>query len=76
MEARSKMSNVLHVQSDAPDDGNTARYFGDFSNESKGKVNEMIDNIAQYSKKDNTLTPRTKQQKNPHTSSGFFPSAS
>lgn len=71
------MSNVLHIKSDAPDDGNTARYFGDFSNESKGKVNEMIENIAQYSKKGNTLTPRTQQQKNPHTSGdAFFPGAS
>jgi hypothetical protein len=70
------MAGVLNVQSDAPDDGSVARYFGDFSNESKGKVNEIIDNIAKYPQKEDTLTPRTKQQPKPHTSSGFFPSAS
>ena len=52
------------------------RHYGDFSFDSKNKVNEMIDNIAKYPKKGKELTPRTTQQKNPHTSSGFFPSAS
>jgi hypothetical protein len=71
------MAGVLEVKSDAPDDGNVSRYFGDFSNESKGKVNEIIDNIAKYPQKEDTLTPRTKQQKNPHTSGdAFFPGAS
>jgi hypothetical protein len=70
------MAGALHVKSDDPDQGNMKRYFGDFSNESKGKINEMIENIANYPQGGDTLTPRTKQQKNPHTSSGFFPSAS
>jgi len=62
----------------AKQDGGDAirRYYGDFSFESKNKVDEMIHNIAKYPKKGDELTPRTKQQKNPHTSSGFFPSAS
>jgi len=70
------MAGILHVKSDTPDDGNVARYFGDFSFDSKNKVSEVINNIAKYPKKGNELTPRIKQQKNPHTSSGFFPSAS
>lgn len=62
----------------AKEDGGDAirRYYGDFSFESKNKVAEMIENIADYPEKGDTLVPRTKQQKNPHTSSGFFPSAS
>jgi len=53
------------------------RYFGDFSFESKNKVNEVIDNITGYPKNGDELTPRTKQQKNPHTSGdAFFPGAS
>jgi hypothetical protein len=53
------------------------RYYGDFSFESKNKVNEMIENIAKYPKRGNTLIPRSAQQKNPHTSGdAFFPGAS
>jgi hypothetical protein len=62
---------------DSPDDGSVARYYGDFSFESKNKVNEMIENIAQYPKNKKTLVPRTRQQRDPHTSGdAFFPSAS
>jgi hypothetical protein len=40
-------------------------------------VNEMIENIANYPKDEDTLAPRTKQQTKPHTSADvFFPSAS
>jgi hypothetical protein len=71
------MSNLSSgVPTDQDGGDSVRRYFGDFSFESKKKVAEVIDNIANYPEKGNELTPRTKQQKNPHTSDGFFPSAS
>jgi hypothetical protein len=71
------MSNLSsNVPADQDGGDSVRRYFGDFSFESKKKVAEVIDNIAGYPEKGNELTPRTKQQKDPHTSSGFFPSAS
>jgi hypothetical protein len=71
------MSNLFSgVPSDQDGGDSTQRYFGDFSFESKNKVNEVINNIANYPEKGKTRTPRTSQQKNPHTSSGFSPSAS
>jgi hypothetical protein len=72
------MHTNLFSGTSADQDGGDAvrRYFGDFSFDSKNKVSEVINNIAKYPKKGDELTPRIKQQKNPHTSSGFFPSAS
>lgn len=71
------MSNLFSGVPSNQDGGDSVqRYFGDFSFESKNKVAEVIDNIANYPEKGNTLSPRTRQQKNPHTSSGFSPSAS
>jgi hypothetical protein len=71
------MSNLSSGVPSNQDGGDSVqRYFGDFSFESKNKVNEVINNIAKYPKKGEELTPRTKQQPKPHTSSGFFPSAS
>ena len=72
------MSNLSSgVPADQDGGDSVRRYFGDFSFESKNKVNEVIDNIAKYPKKGDELTPRTEQQKNPHTSGdAFFPGAS
>lgn len=72
------MSNLSSgVPADQDGGDSVRRYFGDFSFESKNKVNEMIENIAKYPKRGNNLTPRAKQQKNPHTSGdAFFPGAS
>jgi hypothetical protein len=72
------MSNLSSgVPADQDGGDSVRRYFGDFSFESKNKVNEVIDNIAKYPRKGDELTPRTKQQKNPHTSGdAFFPGAS
>lgn len=65
------------VPADQDGGDSVRRYYGDFSFESKNKVNEMINNIANYPKDGDELTPRTKQQKKPHTSADvFFPSAS
>ena len=72
------MSNLSSgVPADQDGGDSVRRYFGDFSFESKKKVAEVIDNIADYPERGNQLTPRTKQQKNPHTSGdAFFPGAS
>lgn len=72
------MSNLSSgVPADQDGGDSVRRYYGDFSFESKNKVAEVIDNIAKYPKEGNELIPRTKQQKNPHTSAdAFFPSAS
>ena len=71
------MNNLSSGVPQSQDGGDTVRtYYGDFSHESIGKVNEMIENIAKYPRKTNQLIPRTAQKKNPHTSSGFFPGAS
>ena len=72
------MSNLSSgVPADQDGGDSVRRYFGDFSFESKEKVNEMIDNIAKFPRKGNTLMPQTTQQKNPHTSGdAFFPGAS
>ncbi len=72
------MSNLSSgVPADQDGGDSVRRYFGDFSFESKNKVNEIIHNIAKYPRKGDELTPRTKQQKNPHTSGdAFFPGAS
>ena len=72
------MANLSSGVPDDQDGGDSVRrYYGDFSFESKNKVNEIIDNIAKYPKSGDTLTPRTRQQKNPHTSAdSFFPGAS
>ena len=72
---RTNLSSGVSAEQDGGD--SVRRYFGDFSFESKNKVAEVIDNIAKYPMKGDELTPRTKQQKNPHTSADvFFPSAS
>lgn len=72
---RTNLSSGVPADQDGGD--SVRRYFGDFSFESKNKVNEVINNIANYPKEGDELTPRTKQQKNPHTSADvFFPSAS
>jgi hypothetical protein len=72
------MSNLSSGAPTDQDGGDSVRrYYGDFSFESKNKVNEMIENIAKYPKRGNTLIPRSVQQKNPHTSGdAFFPGAS
>jgi len=71
---RTNLSSGVPAKQDGGD--SISRHFGDFSFDSKNKVAEMLENIADYPKKGGYLNPRTKQQKNPHTSSGFFPSAS
>ena len=72
-----KQTNLFSGVPPEQDGGDSIRrYYGDFSFDSKKKVNEMIENIAKYPKKRDELVPRTGQQDNPHTSSGFFPSAS
>ena len=72
------MSNLSSgVPADQDGGDSVRRYFGDFSFESKNKVNEVINNIANYPKEGDQTRPRTKQQKNPHTSGdAFFPGAS
>jgi hypothetical protein len=72
------MSNLKSGVPDGQDGGDSVRrYYGDFSFESKNKVNEMIENIAKFPKRGNTIMPRTTQQKNPHNSGdSFFPGAS
>lgn len=72
------MSNLSSgVPADQDGGDSVRRYYGDFSIESKNKVNEMIENIAKYPKRGSITVPRSTQQKNPHTSGdAFFPSAS
>ena len=72
---RTNLSSGIPAKQDGGD--STRRYFGDFSFEAKNKVGNMLEDIANYPKEGGYLTPRTKQQKNPHTSADvFFPSAS
>ena len=72
---RSNLSSGVPAEQDGGD--SVRRYFGDFSFEAKNKVGNMLEDIAKYPTKGGYLTPRTKQQKNPHTSGdAFFPSAS
>ena len=71
---RSNLSSGVPADQDGGDSVRT--YFGDFSFEAKNKVGNMLEDIAKYPKSGGYLKPRTRQQKDPHTSSGFFPSAS
>lgn len=70
------MAGSVEVKSDAPDDGNIARYWGDFNLSSKNKVTEVLEKVD-YPMEGSLLNPRQSQRKNPHTSADvFFPSAS
>jgi hypothetical protein len=70
------MPEAFQVKADDPDDGNIARYWGDFNLSSRNKVTEVLEHVG-YPMEGSELKPRTKQQKNPHTSAdAFFPSAS
>ena len=72
---RTNLSSGVPADQDGGD--SVRRYYGDFSFEAKNKVGNMLEDIAQYPKQGGYLNPRTKQQKNPHTSGdAFFPSAS
>lgn len=72
---RTNLSSGVPADEDGGDA--TRRYFGDFSFEAKNRVGNMLEDIANYPKQGGYLSPRTKQQRKPHTSAdAFFPSAS